>query len=64
VLTSRVRARVGGLRVGPAGARVVLGSGHAMADELRAVGLPRRPVATVIAGQVAFEMDPAEALPR
>jgi hypothetical protein len=35
-----------------------------MADELRAVGLPRRPVATVIADHVAFEMDPAQPSPR
>lgn len=63
VLASPVRARVGGLRVGR-GASVVLGSGHPMADELRALGLPRRPLATVVAGRVAFDMDPATVLPR
>jgi hypothetical protein len=63
VLASRVRARISGIRVGLAGATVVLGSGHPMADELRAVGLPRRPVATVIAEHVAFEMDPAQRVP-
>jgi hypothetical protein len=64
VLASPVRARVGGIRVAPGGARLVLGSGHPMADELRALGLPRRPLATVIAEQVSFEMDPAVAHPR
>jgi hypothetical protein len=64
VLASRVRARVGGIRIAPGGARVVLGTGHPMADELRALGLPRRPLATVIAEQVAFEMDPAQPVPR
>lgn len=64
VLASRVRARMSGIRIAPGGARVVLGSGHPMADELRAVGLPRRPVATLIAEHVAFEMDPAEPTPR
>jgi acetoacetate decarboxylase len=64
VLASRVRGRVAGIRIAPGGARVVLGSGHPMAEELRAVGLPRRPVATVIAEHVAFEMDPAEPSPR
>ncbi len=64
VLASRVRGRMSGIRIAPGGARVVLGSGHPMADELRAVGLPRRPVATLIAEHVAFEMDPAEPTPR
>ncbi|MBW0136824.1 acetoacetate decarboxylase family protein [Pseudonocardia abyssalis] len=63
VLASPVRARIGGLRVGR-GASVVLGSGHPMADELRALGLPRRPLATVVAGRVAFDMDPATTQPR
>jgi hypothetical protein len=60
VLASRVRGRVGGIRVAPGGARVVLGTGHPMADELRAVGLPRRPVATLVAEHLEFEMGPAE----
>jgi hypothetical protein len=60
VLASRVRGRVGGIRVAPVGARVVLGTGHPMADELRAVGLPRRPVATLVAEHLEFEMGPAE----
>jgi Acetoacetate decarboxylase (ADC) len=60
VLASRVRARVSGIRIGPGGARVVLGSGHPMAEELREVGLPRRPLATLVAEHVGFEMDPAE----
>ncbi|GAA2545244.1 acetoacetate decarboxylase family protein [Pseudonocardia hydrocarbonoxydans] len=63
VLASAVRARIGGIRVGR-GASVALGSGHPMADELRALGLPRRPLLTVVAGRVAFDMDPATAHPR
>ncbi|GAA3219225.1 acetoacetate decarboxylase family protein [Pseudonocardia petroleophila] len=63
VLASPVRARIGGLRVGRS-ASVVPGSGHPMADELRALGLSRRPLATVVADRVAFDMDPATALPR
>jgi hypothetical protein len=38
----------------------VLGTGHPMADELRALALPRRPVATLVAEHLEFEMDPAE----
>ncbi|WP_219413363.1 acetoacetate decarboxylase family protein [Pseudonocardia nigra] len=64
VLTSRVRARASGIRVGLGGGALVLGSGHPMADELRALRLPRRPVATVIADHVAFGMDPAVPVPR
>jgi hypothetical protein len=60
ILASRVRGRISGIRVGPGGARVVLGNGHPMADELRAVGLPRRPVATLAAEHLEFEMDPAQ----
>jgi hypothetical protein len=55
-----VRGRISGIRVGAGGARVVLGTDHPMADELRAVGLPRRPVATLVAEHLEFEMDPAE----
>jgi hypothetical protein len=55
-----VRGRADGIRVGIGGeVTVVLGSGHAMADELREVGLPRRPVATATVEHLAFEMDPA-----
>lgn len=64
VLASPVRGRVAGIRLGPAGATVVLGSGHPMSDELRAVGLPRRPVATLVAEHVVFEMGRARALAR
>lgn len=64
VLASRVRARASGIRVAPGGARVVLGRGHPMAEELRALHLPRRPLATVVAEHVAFEMDPARPFPR
>lgn len=64
VLVSRVRGSVAGIRIGPAGTTAVLGSAHPMADELRAVGLPRHPVATLIVEQVAFELGPARALAR
>jgi hypothetical protein len=64
VLATRVRGRVSGIRIGPGGARVVLGGEHPMADELRAIGLPRRPVVTMIAEQVVFELDSARSLPR
>jgi hypothetical protein len=60
MLTNPVRGRADGIRVGiGGGATVVLGSGHPMADELRGVGLPRRPVATATVEHLAFEMDPA-----
>lgn len=64
ILASPVRARIGGIRLAPGGTRVVLGHGHPMAEELRAIGLPRRPVVTVIADEVSFEMDPARSEPR
>jgi hypothetical protein len=64
VLASAVRMRARGVRLGPGGATVVLGSGHPMADELRAVGLPRRPLVTTIVDHVAFDMDPALSVPR
>ncbi|OZM84073.1 acetoacetate decarboxylase [Pseudonocardia sp. MH-G8] len=64
VLASPVRARIGGIRVAPGGARVVLGSGHPMADELRALHLPRHPLMTVTADRIAFEMGPAQPRPR
>jgi hypothetical protein len=63
VLASRMHARADGIRVAPGGTRLVLGSGHPMADELRALGLPRRPLVTVVIEHVAFDMDPAERIP-
>lgn len=63
VFVSAVRARVGGVRVGR-GASLVLGRGHPMADELRALELPRRPLAVVTAERVAFEIDAALDVPR
>lgn len=63
VYASAVRARVGGVRVGR-GASLVLGHGHPMAEELRALRLPRRPLAVVTAERVTFEMDPALDVPR
>lgn len=63
VLVSAVRARLSGIRLGRAGT-VVLGEGHPMADELRVLGLTRRPLLTTIVDNVAFEMDPASAVRR
>jgi hypothetical protein len=65
VLASTVRARVGGvrMRIG-GGAEVEPGHGHPMADELRALRLPRRPIATVTADRVSFELDAALDVPR
>jgi hypothetical protein len=58
MLTNPVRGRADGVRVGIGGrAHVALGSGHPMADELRAAGLPRRPLVTVTVEHLAFEMD-------
>jgi hypothetical protein len=64
VLVNPLKGRADGIRVGLGGATVVLGSGHPMADELRAVGLPRRPFATATVEHLAFEMDPAQVTPR
>ncbi|MFC5995704.1 acetoacetate decarboxylase family protein [Pseudonocardia hispaniensis] len=63
VLASSLRVRARGVRLGFAG-RVVLGRDHQMADELRALGLPRRPVCTVIVDHLAFVMHPAVTLLR
>jgi hypothetical protein len=63
IRTLPVRARLSGVRLGRGGS-VVLGAGHPMADELRALGLPRRPLLTTIVDRVAFDMDPAESVPR
>ena len=56
VLASRLRGRIGGVRFGFRDATVELGAGHPMADELRATGLPRRPVATLTAEHIEFDM--------
>jgi hypothetical protein len=59
VLASAVRLRARGIRLGVRGGAVALGSGHPMADELRAMGLARRPLLTVVVDRLAFEMDAA-----
>jgi hypothetical protein len=64
VLASRLRGRLDGIRIGFRGAEVVLGAGHPMADELRAVGLPRHPVATLTVEHLEFDMAAATPLPR
>lgn len=64
VLASEVAARVGGIRFGPGGGRLVLGTGHPMADELRLLRLPHRPLLTIIADTVAFDMSAARPVPR
>lgn len=48
-----VRGRLGG-------ARVELGDGHPMADELRAVGLPKRPVMSTTTGLMTASFGAAE----
>ena len=63
-LHSRVRASFGGIRLGLGDGAVALGDGHRMADELRALGPPRRPLLTVIADRVAFDMELAVEVPR
>lgn len=55
VLADGVRARLAGVRLGRGGS-LVLGRGHPMAEELRALDLPRRPLLTVIVDHLAFEM--------
>jgi hypothetical protein len=55
-LGSPVHARLRGIRLGR-GATLVLGHGHEMADELRA--LPRRPLLTASVAHLAFDMEPA-----
>ncbi|MCW0215870.1 MAG: acetoacetate decarboxylase family protein [Pseudonocardia sp.] len=58
VLASPVRARVRGVRIG-ARASLRLTGPHPMAAQLRALGLPRRPLLTTTIDHVAFDMDPA-----
>ena len=64
VLASRIRGRMSGIRVGFRSLELVLGAGHPMADELRAVGLPRRPVVTLTAERLEFNLAAAVATPR
>jgi hypothetical protein len=64
VLASRLRGRIGGLRLGLRGATVELTPGHPMADELRALGLPRPPLATLTAEHIEFDMAAAVPTPR
>jgi hypothetical protein len=40
------------LRFGGGGAEVTLGSGHPIADELRALGFPRSPLMTMVAANM------------
>lgn len=62
VLASPVRMRARGLRLGSGGS-VLPGTGHPMAQQMRAMGLPRRPVLTAVVDHVAFDMDSAVELP-
>lgn len=62
VLASPVRMRARGVRVG-SGGTVLPGTGHPMAQQMRAMGLPRRPLLTAVVDHVAFDMDPAVELP-
>lgn len=62
VLAAPVRMRARGSRLGTGG-RVVPGTGHPMAQQLRAMGFPRRALLTAVVDHVAFDMGPAEELP-
>ncbi len=62
VLASPVRMRARGVRLGSGGS-VLPGTGHPMAQQMRAMGLPRRPLLTTVVDHVAFDMDPAVELP-
>jgi hypothetical protein len=64
VLASKLHGRINGIRLGFRGAEVVLGTGHPMADELRAVNLPRHPIATLTAEHLEFTMAAATPRPR
>jgi len=41
------------VRGGPFGGRLVLGDTHPMARDLRSLGLPKRPIATSVIGNLA-----------
>ncbi|MDN5918149.1 MAG: acetoacetate decarboxylase family protein [Pseudonocardia sp.] len=62
VLAAPIRMRARGTRVG-AGGRVIPGTGHPMAQQLRAMGFPRRALLATVVDHVAFDMDPAQELP-
>jgi hypothetical protein len=50
-------SRAAGVRVGPGGARVEVGSRHPMAGELRELGLPRRALMSSIIGDLRASFD-------
>jgi Acetoacetate decarboxylase (ADC) len=62
VLVSPVSARLRDVRLGRSAA-LVLGDGHPMAGELRALGLPRRPLLTAVVEHVTFDMEAAQVVP-
>lgn len=59
LLRTHTRVRARSVRLAPGGARLRLGRHHPMARELRELGLPRRALATVVAGQVSMSIGPA-----
>lgn len=53
-------SRASGVRGGPLGATLVLGDRHPMAQDLRSLGLPKRPVLSTVIGNLAATFGPAE----
>jgi hypothetical protein len=52
--------RVDDARVSPAGAQLELGTRHPMADELRSLGLPKRPIMSMSVGQLGATFGAAD----
>lgn len=63
LLVTPTRVRAGGVRLGFGGAGVQLGRGHPMADELAALGLPRRALVTSTVEHLGLELPPSTATP-
>lgn len=59
VVASGIRLRARGVRLAVGGSTVTPVGNHAMAAELRRLGLPRRAAVTAIVDHVAFDMSPA-----
>jgi hypothetical protein len=49
--------RISGVRIRPGGQRPVVGRDHRMADKLRALGLPKRPLVTVVLDRVSIDLE-------
>jgi Acetoacetate decarboxylase (ADC) len=64
VLVSRIRGRMSGIRVGFRGQELALSTGHPMAEELRLIGLRQRPIVTLTAEHLEFNLAAAVATSR